>query len=140
MRKLPLILMLLVLVAPFAVSLVLLDGNKNIADKARGQWLENTYYVQAAENANWQLLWREQDCQPNCDAWFNLLQRVKMALGKNQDKLVIESANLNSLKSMSNGLFIANPKGLVLLSYESSDDGAYKLLKDLKVLLKHNSQ
>ena len=45
MRKLPLILMLLVLVAPFAVSLVLLDGNKNIADKARGQWLENTYYV-----------------------------------------------------------------------------------------------
>ena len=140
MRKLPLILMLLVLVAPFAVSLVLLDGNKNIADKARGQWLENTYYVQAVENANWQLLWREQDCQPNCDAWFNLLQRVKMALGKNQDKLVIESANLNSLKSMSNGLFIANPKGLVLLSYESSDDGAYKLLKDLKVLLKHNSQ
>ena len=140
MRKLPLILMLLVLVAPFAVSLVLLDGNKNIADKARGQWLENTYYVQAVENANWQLLWREQDCQPNCDAWFNLLQRVKMALGKYQDKVGIESDNVNSLKSMSNGLVIANPKGLVLLSYESSDDGAYKLLKDLKVLLKHNSQ
>jgi hypothetical protein len=140
MRKLPLILMLLVLVAPFAVSLVLLDGNKNIADKARGQWLENTYYVDETENTNWQLLWREQDCQPNCDAWFNLLQRVKMALGKNQDKLVIETANLSSLKSMNDGLFIANPKGLVLLSYESSDDGAYKLLKDLKVLLKHNSQ
>jgi hypothetical protein len=140
MRKLPLILMLLVLVAPFAVSLVLLDGNKNIADKARGQWLENTYYVDETENTNWQLLWREQDCQPNCDAWFNLLQRVKMALGKNQDKLVIGTANLSSLKSMNDGLFIANPKGLVLLSYESSDDGAYKLLKDLKVLLKHNSQ
>ncbi|MFY0640037.1 MAG: hypothetical protein JXR16_03250 [Bermanella sp.] len=140
MRKLPLILMLLVLVAPFAVSLVLLDSNKNIADKARGKWLENTYYVDKTENTNWQLLWREQDCQPNCDAWFNLLQRVKMALGKNQDKLVIETANLSSLKSMNDGLFIANPKGLVLLSYESSDDGAYKLLKDLKVLLKHNSQ
>lgn len=140
MRRLPLILMLLVLVTPFAVSLVLLDGNKNIADKARGKWLEHTLYVDETDNTNWQLLWREQDCQPKCDDWFNLLQRVKMALGKNQDKLNIEAANLSSLKSMHDGLFIANPKGLVLLSYESNDDGAYKLLKDLKVLLKHNSQ
>ncbi|MFT5591894.1 MAG: hypothetical protein ACI8SR_000249 [Oceanicoccus sp.] len=139
MRKVPLILMLLVLVAPFAVSFVLLDGKQNLADKARGEWLEQTYYVGESEGRNWQVLWREQDCQPNCDAWFNLLQRVKMALGKNQDKIVIETAELNNLKEMSEGLFIANPKGLVLLSYEASDDGAYKLLKDLKVLLKHSS-
>ncbi|MGK0443497.1 MAG: hypothetical protein ACJA1U_000422, partial [Bermanella sp.] len=39
MRKLPLILMLLVLVTPFAVSVVLLDSKQNIADKARGEWL-----------------------------------------------------------------------------------------------------
>ncbi len=140
MRKLPLIIMLLVLVAPFAVSLVLLDSKQNIADRARGEWLENTYYVDKFVNGTWQVLWRNQDCQPNCDAWFNLLQRVKMALGKNQDKIVLESANLESLRVMDNGLFIANPKGLVLLSYEASDDGAYKLLKDLKVLLKHNNQ
>lgn len=139
MRKVPLILMLLVLVAPFAVSFVLLDGKQNLADKARGEWLEQTYYVGESERRNWQVLWREQDCQPNCDAWFNLLQRVKMALGKNQDKIVIETAELNNLKEMREGLFIANPKGLVLLSYEASDDGAYKLLKDLKVLLKHSS-
>ena len=139
MRKVPLILMLLVLVAPFAVSFLLLDGKQNLADKARGEWLEQTYYVGESEGRNWQVLWREQDCQPNCDAWFNLLQRVKMALGKNQDKIVIETAELNNLKEMSEGLFIANPKGLVLLSYEASDDGAYKLLKDLKVLLKHSS-
>jgi hypothetical protein len=128
----------MVLVAPFAVSLVLLDGKKNIADKARGEWLENTYYVDESQSRHWQVLWREQDCQPNCDAWFNVLQRLKMALGKNQDKVVLESTQLTSLKEMGDGLFIANPKGLVLLSYQASDDGAYKLLKDLKVLLKHS--
>jgi len=140
MRKLPLILMLLVLVTPFAVSVVLLDSKQNIADKARGEWLENTYYVEQPLDSSWQVLWRNQDCQPNCDAWFNLLQRVKMALGKNQGKITLTSTNLEDLRIMDNGLFIANPKGLVLLSYQASDDGAYKLLKDLKVLLKHNTQ
>ncbi|MGK0443615.1 MAG: hypothetical protein ACJA1U_000542 [Bermanella sp.] len=63
-----------------------------------------------------------------------------MALGKNQDKITLTSTDLEDLRIMDNGLFIANPKGLVLLSYQASDDGAYKLLKDLKVLLKHNTQ
>ena len=140
MRKLPLILMLLVLVAPFAVSIALLDSKQNIADKARGEWLQSTYYVDQPDDLSWQVLWRNQDCQPNCDAWFNLLQRVKMALGKNQDKIILSSTELEGLRAMDNGLFIANHKGLVLLSYQATDDGAYKLLKDLKVLLKHNSQ
>ena len=140
MRKLPLFLMLLVLVTPFAVSIALLDSKQNIADKARGEWLQSTYYVDQPDDLSWQVLWRNQDCQPNCDAWFNLLQRVKMALGKNQDKIILSSTDLDELRAMENGLFIANQKGLVLLSYQATDDGAYKLLKDLKVLLKHNSQ
>ncbi|MAA71968.1 MAG: hypothetical protein CL679_09615 [Bermanella sp.] len=140
MRKLPLFLMLLVLVTPFAVSIALLDSKQNIADKARGEWLQSTYYVDQPDDLSWQVLWRNQDCQPNCDAWFNLLQRVKMALGKNQDKIILSSTDLDELRAMDNGLFIANQKGLVLLSYQATDDGAYKLLKDLKVLLKHNSQ
>jgi len=138
MRKLPLVLMLLVLVAPFAVSLVLLDNKQSIGDKARGEWLDRTYYVDVNKDNSWQLLWREQDCLPNCESWVNLMQRVKMALGKNQDKLQLASTNLASLADMQSGLFIANPKGLVLLSYQASEDGAYNLLKDLKVLLKHN--
>ena len=121
MRKLPLFLMLLVLVTPFAVSIALLDSKQNIADKARGEWLQSTYYVDQPDDLSWQVLWRNQDCQPNCDAWFNLLQRVKMALGKNQDKIILSSTDLDELRAMDNGLFIANQK-------------------DLKVLLKHNSQ
>lgn len=138
MRKLPLILMLLVLVAPFAVSLALLDNKHSIGDKARGEWLNSTYYVDTSEDKSWQLLWREQDCKPGCESWVNLMQRVKMALGKNQDKLHIAQTQLPPLTEMQSGLFIANPKGLVLLSYHASEDGAYNLLKDLKVLLKHN--
>ncbi|NVK36640.1 MAG: hypothetical protein HWE18_01830 [Gammaproteobacteria bacterium] len=138
MRKLPLVLMLLVLVAPFAVSLVLLDNKQSIGDKARGEWLDRTYYVDVNKDNSWQLLWREQDCLPNCESWVNLMQRVKMALGKNQDKLQLASTNLEPLANLQSGLFIANPKGLVLLSYQASEDGAYNLLKDLKVLLKHN--
>lgn len=140
MVRLPLILMLTVLVAPFAVSLVLLDGKQNIADKARGDWLVDAHYVSELENNNWQILWREQDCLPECDAWFNVLQRAKMALGKNQNKVTISSAQLADLQAMNNGLFIANTKGLVLLSYDADENGAYQLLKDLKVLLKHNKQ
>lgn len=139
MRKLPLILMLLVLVAPFAVSLVLLDNKHSIGDKARGEWLNSTHYVDVSEDQTWQLLWREQDCKPSCDAWVNLMQRVRMALGKNQGKLHIAQTELQPLTEMQSGLFIANPNGLVLLSYHASEDGAYKLLKDLKVLLKHNA-
>jgi len=140
MNKLPLIIMLLVLVAPFAASLVLLDDKEKVADKARGQWLNEAHYVTPMESQNWQIVWREQDCLDQCDKWENLLLRVRMALGKNQNKVDVSTNNLVALNNMDDGLFIANHKGLVLLSYEASDTGAYKLLKDLKVLLKHNGQ
>lgn len=138
MNKLPLLLMLFVLVAPFAASIALLDDKEKVADKARGEWLSQTYHVSPPENNNWQILWREQDCQGDCNQWENVLLRARMALGKNQDKVDVNATQLSPLKDMKNGLFIANQKGLVLLSYDANEKGAYNLFKDLRVLLKHN--
>jgi cytochrome oxidase Cu insertion factor (SCO1/SenC/PrrC family) len=135
--RLPVLLMLLVLFAPFVASLVLLDDKESISISARGQWFDDSQFVAVPNKANWQLLWREQDCQKECDSWYGLLQRVKMGLGKHSEKLVISEAINENLLAHSDGLFIADHQGLVLLSYEASEQGAYKLLKDLKVLMKH---
>ncbi len=135
--RLPVLLMLLVLFAPFVASILLLDDKGSISVSARGQWLDDSQFVDVPQKANWQLLWREQDCQQDCDSWYGLLQRVKMALGKHSEKLVISEASNKKLLAHQNGLFIADHQGLVLLSYQASEQGAYKLLKDLKVLMKH---
>lgn len=136
-KAIPLFLMLTVLVAPFAVSMILLSDRDNLGDRARGEWFDQSHYVAPSENRNWQVLWRASDCKNQCDDWFNLLRRLKMALGKRQDKLNLVETQLEPLMTTDNGLFIADHSGLVLLSYEATEDGAYKLLKDLKTLMKH---
>ncbi len=136
-KTIPLFLMLSVLCAPFVLSLILFDDKENINDNARGQWLNESKYVAVPDAAPWQLVWREQDCNNDCDAYINLLRRVKMALGKYSEKLIISQTENNNLAMHDNGLFIADHSGLLLLSYEADEKGAYKLLKDLKVLMKH---
>ncbi len=136
-KTIPLFLMLSVLCAPFVLSLILLDDKENINDNARGQWLSESKYVPTSNVAPWQLVWREQDCQTQCESYINLLKRVKMGLGKYSEKLVISQVENNNLAMHENGLFIADHSGLLLLSYQADEKGAYKLLKDLKVLMKH---
>lgn len=136
-KSIPLFLMLTVLVAPFAVSMILLSDRDNLGDRARGEWLSENHYVNPSEDRNWQVLWRQSDCKSECEDWFHLLRRLKMALGKRQDQLTLVETEHPPLLSESNGLFIADHSGLVLLSYEATQDGAYKLLKDLKTLMKH---
>ena len=136
-KRLPLIFMLLVLSAPFIFSAILLSDKSGITDTAKGTWFSNSEYIADNHSSNWKLLWREQDCIEECESWFGLLQRVQMALGKHSEKLDIEKAENKNLLAHENGLFIADHQGLILLSYEASEDGAYRLLKDLKVLMKH---
>lgn len=136
-KRIPLFLMLLVLSAPFVFSLLLLSDKSSITNTARGEWLTESEYVAVNSNTNWKLVWREQDCMGSCESWYGLLQRVQMALGKYSEKLDINKAENKNLLAHENGLFIADHQGLVLLSYEASEGGAYKLLKDLKVLMKH---
>lgn len=135
--KTPLIIMLLVLSAPFVMSVVLLENKDDIQDNARGKWLQQTYTVNAEQGTPWQLLWRSKDCQDNCEHWQGVLNNLKIALGKHTDKLNIMQLQDSPLMDYSQGLFIADHNGLVLLSYDADQQGAYQLFKDLKVLIKH---
>jgi hypothetical protein len=139
-KKLPLLLMFAVLIAPFAISLVLLENKDSLGDRANGSWLTETLYVNADVDRHWQLLWNK-ECQQECPEFTNLLKRVKMALGKRQGKLVINPLVLTDTQSISsevdNKIFIADQNGMLLLSYNADEAGAYKLLKDLKTLMKN---
>lgn len=139
-RKIPLLLMFAVLIAPFAVSLVLLENKDSLGNRAKGSWLNDTQYVEPVSNRNWQLVWNKK-CDVNCTKFINLLRRVKMALGKRQDKLTISPLKLKEESQQSfleqDRIFIADQNGLLLLSYQADEGGAYKLLKDLKTLMKH---
>ncbi|MFT7109409.1 MAG: hypothetical protein ACI843_001070 [Psychrobacter glaciei] len=139
-KKLPLLLMFAVLIAPFAISLVLLENKDSLGDRANGSWLTETLYVNADADRHWQLLWKK-ECGQDCDQFTNLLKRVKMALGKRQGKLVINPLEFSETKPFEsetdNKIFIADQNGLLLLSYNADEAGAYKLLKDLKTLMKN---
>ena len=136
-KSIPLMIMLLVLISPFVASVIFLEAQDELGNKARGQWLSQTYYVDELEDRNWQLLWLKENCTDNCESFINLLKRVQMALGKHRDRLNIQVLDDAIVTGQNEGLYIANHKGLMLLQYSADDDGAYKLLKDLKVLMKH---
>ncbi len=137
LKKVPLLLMFVVLGFPFLLSVIFLSGDKSIANTAQGEWLSETIHAPTIEAAQWHILWRRKDCLDQCEQFQNLLSRVKMALGKHQEKLYIVETLEAPLQAHDKGLFISNREGLVLLAYTPNDDGAYKLLKDLKVLIKH---
>lgn len=134
----PLVVMFGVLAAPFAVSLALLQDKSNLGDRSKGTWLQQSIQLSESQPGAWKLVWRDQDCAGQCDQWMNLLQRLKMAMGKRQEHIEIVQTQDPELMQMDNGLFIADQKGLVLLSYQSNEDGAYHLFKDLRVLMKHS--
>ena len=142
-KRLPLLIMFFVLAAPFAASVMILDDRaglhpEKVETRAKGEWLTDSHFVAPSKNNHWKLLWRKQDCEPNCDDFVNLMRRLKMATGKYQDSVELETLPSNILQERQQGIYIADPKGLLLLSYSADDDGAYKALKDIKVLMKHS--
>jgi len=137
-RVWPLLIMVGVLVAPFAISFVLLQDKSSLGDRSNGTWLDQSIQVSDSTMGQWKLVWRDRDCLHQCDQWTNLLQRLKMAMGKRQQNIEIVQTRNPELMRMEDGLFIADQKGLVLLSYQSTEDGAYHLFKDLRVLMKHS--
>lgn len=135
-KRLPIIIMGFVLVIPFLLSAYMLSIRDKLADNANGQWLDDTIYVPKTQEKHWQILWKSDVCQPQCDELLNRLQRLKMALGKHQNELeLVPVADQEDLPDKS--LYIADREGLVLLGYEGDEKSTYLLLKDLKVLMKH---
>ncbi|WP_396588409.1 hypothetical protein [Bermanella sp. R86510] len=142
-RSLPLIIMFFVLSAPFAASIIILDDKKSLHPsngdtRAKGDWMSESHFVAPSKDKFWQLLWRKSSCQPQCDDFINLMKRLKMATGKYQHELELNQLPNELLSTQAEGIYIADPKGLILLSYSADDDGAYKALKDIKTLMKHS--
>ena len=135
-KSIPLILMLLVFIAPFLISIWTLQHAKDLNNKAQGEWLSSTLNIAPTESQQWQLLWQESTCQPDCGDLEKRLYKLKLALGKHQTELQVTPLTQGQLDH-DKSLFIADRKGLVLLAYDASQDGLYKVFKDLKVLMKH---
>lgn len=135
-KSVPLILMILVFVAPFFISVWTLQHADELNDRAKGEWLSQTIYVPPTDAKHWQVLWKETACNGACADLIHRLNKLQLALGKYQTELHINGINESQLPH-SKSLFIADRNGLVLLAYDGSQDGLYKIFKDLKVLMKH---
>ncbi len=135
-KSIPLILMLLVFIAPFLISIWTLQHATDLNNKAKGEWLSTTLLVEPTASQQWQLLWQSTACQPECSDLKDRLHKLKLALGKHQTELEVSELASDQLDH-EKSLFIADRKGLVLLAYDASQDGLYKVFKDLKVLMKH---
>lgn len=134
--RIPLFLMILVLAAPFLISVWMLQHADDLNDRAKGEWLSETINVPETESRTWQVLWKASACPEGCVELSHRLQKLKLALGKHQTELDIVPAG-SELSEQGKDLYIADRKGLVLLAYDAGQDGLYKMLKDLKVLMKH---
>lgn len=134
--SIPLLLMLLVFIAPFLISVWTLQHADDLNDRAKGEWLSETIYVPVHQNNTWQLLWKPSVCEPDCQNLSDRLYKLKLALGKHQTEMTIVEAG-EALSDQSQAIFVADRKGLVLLAYDANQDGLYKVFKDLKVLMKH---
>ena len=139
-KRWPIFIMGLVLAAPFLLSIYMLSIRGDLPDRANGEWLNETVYVPKTDKQHWQLLWKNELCEPHCDELEHRLKRLKMALGKHQNELELvplsgQISGQNSLTEKS--LYVADRQGLVLLGYEGDEQSTYLLLKDLKVLMKH---
>lgn len=132
----PLLLMMLVFIAPFLISVWTLQNADDLNNRAKGEWLSETIHVPATESGTWQLLWKPSVCNDNCQDLKDRLYKLKLALGKHQTEMEIITAGAE-LDNQSQSLFVADRKGLVLLAYDANQDGLYKVFKDLKVLMKH---
>jgi len=134
--SIPLLLMMLVFIAPFLISVWTLQNADDLNNRAKGEWLSETVHVPATATNTWQLLWKPSVCTDNCEDLQNRLFKLKLALGKHQTEMEIITAG-SELDGQSQSLFVADRKGLVLLAYDANQDGLYKVFKDLKVLMKH---
>jgi len=101
----------------------------------------------AAAKGKWQLVYLCRDnYQQACEADYNLVTRVHLSLGKDQDRVYLHSANLEFLKSLplghrtSNEVLLIDPRGFLIMRYavstEKTEKYAKGMLEDMKRLLR----
>ena len=106
----------------------------------------NSWQLRTSEPNNkpqWQLLLTTpQSCQQNCEQWWQVLDKVHTALGKDQGRVVLSRIDTShsdlpqpDFNRLGAAVWIADPKGNLVLRY-SLDEQPKQVLKDLRKLLK----
>jgi hypothetical protein len=146
-----LLLILTTTFSPFLIAAILTTDyfSQQLGQWQHGEFLSTEFYLSNSglEDSNlmpnispqWQLV--ISPAHKNYAAISNKLNNIKTALGKRSDLVnVISTADINTKPLTSeNTVYIATPKGQLLLAYRDEQVGK-PLFKDLSHLLRSNSQ
>lgn len=93
--------------------------------------------------SRWQLLLTvTDDCSVECDGWWEKLDKVHIALGKDRERVLLQrigeggkDLKSETLEQLGDAVWIVDPLGNLVLRYSVSDQPKL-LLRDLRKLLK----
>lgn len=145
-----LLLILATTFSPFLIAAILTTDyfSHKLDQKQYGEFLEVDTYLPLNDEAitknQWQLV--ISSSHKNHDALFDRLNKIKTALGKRSELVNVLSTNESTsnmfngkLRDIDNTVYIATPKGQLLLAYKNEQIGK-PLYKDLSHILRSNSQ
>jgi hypothetical protein len=150
-----LLLILATTFSPFLIAAILTTDyfSQQLEQKQFGEFLTTEFYLPSSTAAEsnslsdhsmlttpqqWQLV--ISPAHKNYESFANKLSNIKTALGKRSDLVNVlstDSINTQSLAS-TNTVYIATPKGQLLLAYRNDQVGK-PLFKDLNHLLRSNN-
>jgi hypothetical protein len=142
-----LLLILTTTFSPFLIAAILTTDyfSQQLDQKQYGEFLTTEFFLPISASADhsnnppqWQLV--ISPAHKNYEAISNKLNNIKTALGKRSDLVhVLSTATINTKALASdNTVYIATPKGQLLLAY-SNDQIGKPLFKDLNHLLRSNN-
>jgi hypothetical protein len=145
-----LLLILATTFSPFLIAAILTTDyfSHKLDQKQYGEFLEVDTYLPLNDESitknQWQLV--ISSSHKNHDALFDRLNKIKTALGKRSELVNVLSTNESTsnmfngkLRDTDNTVYIATPKGQLLLAYKNEQIGK-PLYKDLSHILRSNSQ
>jgi hypothetical protein len=134
-----------VFVSPVLLAAWILSSSSNLSvfeNNAKGQWLSKQFFV-ANQSHKWIILSLDDKLSHEQK---QILHNLHILLGKNRDQVelrwvpstkFLDEFALDSTLGSETPVFLADPKGMVLMTYRHDQIGK-PLLEDIKHLVKHN--
>lgn len=145
-----LLLILTITFSPFLIAAILTTDyfSQQLDQKQHGKFLTTEFYLSNIESEHSRLLpdnptqWQLviSPAHKNYNTIYNKLRNIKTALGKRSDLVnLLSTADIDAKELTSkNTVYIATPKGQLLLAYSNEQIGK-PLFKDLSHLLRSNN-
>ena len=118
-------------------------AGKHSGELLRNQHISHWQLEDLSDRSHWQLvLTATDDCNARCDGWWEKLDKVHVALGKDRERVLLERVGeggkdlqAETLEQLGDAVWIVDPLGNLVLKY-SMNDQPKQLLRDLRKLLK----